>query len=129
MPNFREIDRDPRWHRWLLGIDEFSGRVRQYLLNDAIASGDANRVRSFFKTFEQTVGNTQAPTPATTARAQASSAPSGKIYTLAEIARLYRRRQQGAYDNRESEWQRQEADIFTAQHQGRVLGGTDWHGK
>ena len=36
VPNYREIDRDPRWHRWLLGIDVLSGRVRQQLLNEAI---------------------------------------------------------------------------------------------
>ena len=38
VPNYREIDRDPRWHRWLLGIDVLSGRVRQQLLNEAIAA-------------------------------------------------------------------------------------------
>jgi hypothetical protein len=30
VPNYREIDRNPQWHRWLLGIDELirSGRSR-----------------------------------------------------------------------------------------------------
>ena len=39
VPNYREIDRDPRWHRWLLGVDVLSGRVRQQLLNEAISVG------------------------------------------------------------------------------------------
>src|SRR5262245_45589499 len=39
VPNFREIDRDPRWHRWLLGIDPLTSKPRQTLLNDAIAKG------------------------------------------------------------------------------------------
>ena len=51
MPNYREIDRDPRWHRWLLGIDVLSGRVRQQLLNEAISAAAAPRVISFFRGF------------------------------------------------------------------------------
>ena len=51
VPNYREIDRDPRWHRWLLGIDVLSGRVRQQLLNEAISSASAPRVISFFRGF------------------------------------------------------------------------------
>ena len=51
VPNYREIDRDPRWHRWLLGIDMLSGRVRQTLLDEAIASADAPRAISFFRGF------------------------------------------------------------------------------
>ena len=51
VPNYREIDRDPRWHRWLLGIDVLSGRVRQQLLNEAISAAAAPRVISFFRGF------------------------------------------------------------------------------
>ena len=53
VPNYREIDRDPRWHRWLLGVDVLSGRVRQQLLNEAISSAAAPRVISFFRGFQQ----------------------------------------------------------------------------
>jgi hypothetical protein len=49
VPSFREIDSDPSWHQWLLGVDTYSGRVRQILLNDAIAAGDAARVIQFFR--------------------------------------------------------------------------------
>jgi hypothetical protein len=45
VPDYQTIDRDPRWHRWLLGIDSLSGRVRQTLLNEAIAAGDPHRVK------------------------------------------------------------------------------------
>src|SRR6478752_6622152 len=41
LPNYREIDRDPRWHRWLLSVDPLSGCTRQQLLNQAVASTDA----------------------------------------------------------------------------------------
>ena len=52
VPNFREIDQDPRWHAWLSSRDSLSGQVRQTLLNDAIASGSVHRVVSFFKQFQ-----------------------------------------------------------------------------
>jgi hypothetical protein len=90
VPNYQEIDRDPRWHRWLLGIDTLSGRVRQHLLNDAIASGDANRVYSFFKGFEREAGGalSAGPGPALSTHA------SGNRQTLpaAPTRRLYRGR-------------------------------------
>jgi hypothetical protein len=52
VPNYRDYDRDARWHQWLRAIDVMSGRVRQQLLNEAISSGDTNRVVAFFKQFE-----------------------------------------------------------------------------
>ena len=38
VPNYREIDQEPRWHNWLRSVDPLSGRVRQTLLDEAIAS-------------------------------------------------------------------------------------------
>jgi CHAD domain-containing protein len=57
VPNYREIDQDPRWHNWLRSVDPLSGRVRQTLLDEASASAtphltivraiDVQRARSF----------------------------------------------------------------------------------
>src|SRR4051794_8833899 len=38
IPNYREVDSDPRWHNWLLQTDPLTGVPRQQILNDAIAS-------------------------------------------------------------------------------------------
>ena len=35
VPNYREIDQEPRWHNWLRSVDPLSGRVRQTLLDEA----------------------------------------------------------------------------------------------
>src|SRR5262245_31460585 len=51
VPDFREINNNPRWHNWLRGIDVLSGRVRQSLLNEAVAAANAPRVISFFRSF------------------------------------------------------------------------------
>jgi hypothetical protein len=119
IPNYQEIDRDPRWHRWLLEFDPLSGCVRQQLLNDSVAAGDFARVRAFFNGFllqhaghAEHAGTGQRIRPA-----------HGKpIYSRQQIAQLYEQHRRGAYAGREVEWARQEADIFAAQREGRVQG-------
>jgi hypothetical protein len=152
VPNYREIDRNPRWHDWLVGIDVFSGRVRQQLLNEAIASANAPRVISFFRGFlqeEVATGHSEpapfshqaapprepaiplsslaAPGRARPASGGETSMPSQKpIYTIAEIRAkskaLYEARRRGAYVGREAQFAREEAELYVAQQEGRVKG-------
>ena len=131
VPNYRDIDRDPAWHDWLRSSDPLSSQPRQFLLNDAIAQGDAPRVIAFFKGFERA---SQAAPPAPQHRAAASRAstrpsPSGTIYTRAQISKLYDQHRRGAYVGREAEWDRLEFDIIRAGAEGRIAGGVDLHGK
>jgi hypothetical protein len=146
IPNFRDIDRDPRWHRWLLGIDMLSGRVRQTLLDEAISAADAPRAISFFRGFlneefatghiEPAYSSQQAAPPREAAVPLASLAapgrarpatggdfgglPESRLYTRAQISQLYTAHRKGAYVGREAEWNRQEADIIAAGREGRV---------
>ena len=117
IPNYREIDRDPRWRQFLRGTDPYTGQPFQSLLNIAIVDGDADRVAAIFRGFMNQAGGTQ----------QASSTAPGRrsgkpIYTRETIGQLYEAHRKGAYVGREAEWQRQEADIFAAQREGRVQG-------
>jgi hypothetical protein len=146
VPNYREIDRDPRWHRWLLGIDVLSGRVRQQLLNEAISAAQAPRVISFFRGFLNEEAATGHNEPGPTSRqpaapreaaldlssiaapgrarpatgGDASLPPDKPIYTRAQIAQLYSLHRKQAYVGREAEWSRQEADIIAAGREGRI---------
>jgi hypothetical protein len=146
VPNYRDIDRDPRWHRWLLGIDVLSGRVRQQLLNEAISSAQAPRVISFFRGFlnEEAATGHNEPAPsfhqaapprepainlaslAVPGRARpatggdAALPPERPIYTRAQIRQLYEQHRKGAYVGREAEWARQDADIIAAGREGRI---------
>jgi hypothetical protein len=118
VPNFREIDRDPEWHRYLLGVDALSGRIRQVLLNDAIAAGDASRVIQFFRQYQnsdETTGQTHGQT-----RQRRAGAPSGnaQVYTNDMIRDLYSRHRKGELTG--DRWQAIEADIFRAQAEGRL---------
>jgi len=105
----------------LLSVDPLSGRVRQDLLNDAIAHSDAARVISFFRGFmKQQRAAEQAPArgrPAASGSAAASSKP---FYTHAQIRSLYEQHRRGAHAGRQVECARQEQDIFDAQREGRV---------
>jgi hypothetical protein len=132
LPNYQEIDRDPRWHRFLLEIDPYTGRPRQVLLNDAVASGSAERVVAFFRGFLREVGDIQSPTSAraVSGRARPAASSSEKsVYTRTQIAKLYEQHRRGAYSGREQEWARLEYDIYRASAEGRVLNPVDVHGK
>jgi hypothetical protein len=114
VPDFRDIDVNPRWHRFLVEVDPFTGRVRQALLNEAVKSGEARRVIAFFQKFlhEQQAAD-QASSPGRPRRA-----PEKRTYTRAEIGQLYEQHRKGA----EAEWARLESDIFAAQHENRIQG-------
>jgi hypothetical protein len=125
IPSYREVDRDPQWHRWLLGIDTYTGQPRQALLNIAIMDGSASRVVALFRGFQAEAGVDSAQPSST--RGHRSSGR--QIYTRDQIKQLYRAHQQGAYAGREQEWARQEADIIRASGEGRIVGGVDVAGK
>ena len=128
VPNYQEIDRDPRWHRWLLGTDAYTGRPRQQLLNDAIALTDAGRIAAFFRGFQQEAGGTQsyASAGSTFGRPRAANGPT---YSRDQITKLYGQHRRGAYVGREAEWARLEHDIIRAGAEGRVLNPVDIAGK
>jgi hypothetical protein len=126
VPNFREVDRDPRWLSWLAGVDPLTGRARQVLLNDAIASTDASRVAAFFRKFQQEAGSTQQASAPGRARSTSSGKP---IYTRDQITKLYDQHRRGAYVGREAEWARLEVDIIRAGAEGRILNPVDVAGK
>src|SRR5262245_64549504 len=56
VPNWQQVNSDPRWLAWLNSPDSYSGHLRQHLLNDAVAKGDAGRVISIFRGFLKEAG-------------------------------------------------------------------------
>jgi hypothetical protein len=118
VPNYLAVDSDPAWHRWLLGVDAMTGRVRQALLDQAIRDGSANRVAAFFRQFAQS--NQSGTSPSGAAPRRARQATEKPVYTRDLIAKLYDQHRRGAYAGREDEWNRIERDLFEAQTQGRI---------
>jgi hypothetical protein len=146
VPNYRDIDQDPRWHDWLRLPDMLSGRIRQTLLNEAIAAANAPRVISFFRGFlneEAATGHREpavTPSPAAPPREPviplASLAAPGRVrpagggdsslppekpfYTRAQISQNYRDKQRGLWAGRDAEWNQLERDMIQAPLEGRV---------
>jgi hypothetical protein len=118
VPNYREIDRDPRWHTWLLGIDPLSGKIRQQVLNDAIAAGSAPRVVAFFRGFEQEQGGTGHRAAGRSTARDRSAAQSKPFYTRANIKQNYELHQKGAF------WQRGRMESARTRHDCRPARGT-----
>jgi hypothetical protein len=119
IPNYRDVDRSPGWHQFLRTVDPLSGRIRQVLLNDAIQQADAPRVISFFRSYLREGGGPADHQAPGQPRQSHGSAPSGRTYSRAEIGRLYEQHRKGLLTG--EAWARQEADIFSAQRDGRVV--------
>ena len=146
MPTWREINTNPRFVEWLRLPDLYSGRIRQQLLNEAVQAANAPRVLAFFQGFvadELATGqvgpasqtqplspapnapaiplvNLAAPGAARPATGNTQVPAEKPIYTHSQISQFYTRVRQGYYTGRDADKQRDEADIFAAQREGRI---------
>jgi hypothetical protein len=128
LPNWRDIDSSPGWRQWLAQPDPLSGIERQRLLNDAIQRGHSSRVLGFFNGFLQENTGHYDSGYEQSQRARRRVAASGQPgFTREQIAKMYRLRQQGYYDDQQ--WARLEAQIIAAGREGRIAGGLDLNGK
>lgn len=138
--NWREINGHADFLAWLENVDPYSGQKKLDMLRQAFESNNTSRVMSFFKGFlNENAAYTPTPTPSTAEpqvnldtlvapgrateggenRAQ-EGAPSGRIWTGANIAEFYRDVNRGVYRNNPAGQQQTEADIFLAQSEGRI---------
>ncbi len=145
VPQWREINHNPRFVQWLRLPDIYSGEIRQSMLNRAFQAAQAPRVAAFFKGFvndEVATGQMAPPTDPRAAPAPRvaavsletlaapgrarpatgdSQVPLDKpIYSRNQIADFYTLVRQGKYNGRDQDKQRDEAAIFAAQREGRV---------
>jgi hypothetical protein len=135
VPDWRTINIDPEWLRWLGEYDPILGSTRQAALNTAYNNFDAVRTVAFLKSWLAT--RTPAPrqltpqeelarqvTPRTTvATPQSPSAPEPtdtRIWTQAEIAATYTAKLQGKYRGLDAEWAAVVKQIDAAVAEGRV---------
>jgi len=114
VPNYREIDRDPRWLEWLTRPDPLSGYPRQRLLDDAIVQGNAARVIAFFRGFQREAAaghHEQRP----------QQAAGGKpVYLHSQIKELAAQRRRGQIDD--ATWAAWQKELVTVAKEGRVFG-------
>lgn len=147
LPEWRQININEEFKRWLDLPDPYSGVTRSQLANEAYQANDARRVLSFFNGFISEMAATS-PAPGSVAppaaakpqhgptledfaapgRARTSAGhtqPPGEkpIITTTQIANFYEAKRRGAYAGKEDEANRLEAMIFEAQRERRVMSG------
>jgi hypothetical protein len=147
VPNWEEVNRNPRFIEWLRLRNVYSGAVRQNELKQAFQAHDAPRVIAFFKGFINDEVATGQLAPASQSQAAAPLAPRvaaldlaaltapGKarpatgdtqlpaekpIFTRNQISRFYSQAGRAAYVGRDADRKNDEQEIFAAQREGRV---------
>jgi hypothetical protein len=144
IPNWREINTDPRFVQYLRLRDVYSGEVRGRLLRAAFAAADAPRILAFFNGFlreEQATGQRPAPQPLPAANTAPRVAavpletlaapgvrpatdlqqPADKpIFTHRQIAEFYSHQGRARYVGRDEDRRKDELEIFAAQREGRI---------
>ncbi len=144
VPNWKQLDTDDGFINWLDQKDPFSGRVRGEMLNEAYRAHDAPRVVAFFKSYLNEHAAVTPPASGAPAASQDASpqqrledmvvpgapkagaagaqdgANNKRIWSRAEISKFYHDKQQGLYRGDPAKAKAIEADIFSAQREGRI---------
>lgn len=140
LPEYAQIDNDPRFGEWLQQADPISGIKRAVLYQKAgMEDFDAARVERIMRQFVAELGlklrsdvdkGVAAPAAAVDPRAAQAAPPRGvsapaapaaaqkKVWTKAEVADFYNKSMRGKYSPEEAK--RIEAEIFEAQREGRI---------
>ena len=132
VPNWREVNRDPRWFDWLNSPEPYSGYRRQDLLNDATAKGDAGRVIVIFKGFIAAAGGqpAQPAQPGQPVRWAMPNYPpaqsSGRQISRDQILQMASLRRKGQIND--ADWARWERELFAAGRERRIRGALDADG-
>lgn len=131
LPGWREQNNDPLFHDWLGGLDEFSGVVRQELLETSFNNSDYERVKRIFDRYKSDSAQSAPPlSPETKPRQQRiipetsgeEAASDVRTYSKSDIDSFYADVRKGKYRGKESDGEAIERDIFKAQKEGRVIG-------
>lgn len=130
-PDWEKINESQQFLTWLSEVDTFTGARRQALLNQAFAAKDATRTLAFFKAFKQTqngagatpnkpsVDTASLVSPETGASgAPASNSKRGKIWSQAEVEKVYDDRVRGKITPQR--FNDLEKEIMAAVSEGRI---------
>lgn len=128
VPNWEQINADPKWLEWLAKVDQVYGQSKQQALDAAYSALDAQRTIGIFKAFLEAQPK---PRPADSLATQVAPATSGapptaqaapvkRIIGQQEIQQFYHDVRRGLYTTRQAEMQRRENEINEALAEGRV---------
>lgn len=133
VPDFQQLDSDPRWISWLDGVDPVLRGPRRTIALQAYQSGDAEAVAYYVDLFKQTL-STEEPVKSATqnkelerqiqpTRNASNATPTsqkGRTYTTSDIQRMFQKAAKLGGAGKLDEAKKLEAEIDAAYMQGRV---------
>lgn len=126
IPDWETRNKYPGWLKWLAGIDQFTGKKRQDLLDAAHAALDAQRVINFFNAYGEFKASNKQPTLDANIADLADAGGSGgggelpkRKWKPSEIREFYEKRSKGQVNDKD--FAETQADILAAQTEGRIL--------
>lgn len=133
VPDFDQINADPRWIDWLEEVDPILRGPRKSIAQGAFNSGDAEAVAHYVSLFKKTV---EAPTPPVedpvkrelnnqiqprrNSTASAPTSKAGRVYSPADVEGIFIRIAQMHARGQLDEARKLEAEIDAAYTEGRV---------
>jgi hypothetical protein len=131
VPDFEAVNADPKWIAWLNEVDPLLRAPRSSVAQQAFNRGDAEGVAHYVAMFKQTVAPVEQKADKTEELERqlqpnrgATSAPptsqKGKVYTNADIEKMFRKATDLGIKGRSDEAKKLEAEIDAAFTEGRV---------
>lgn len=131
VPDFETVNADPKWIAWLNEVDPLLRAPRATVAQQAFNRGDAEGVAHYVAMFKKSIAPVEPTADKTTElelqiqpnRSATSTPPTsqkGKIYTNAEIEKMFRKATDLGVKGRVDEAKKLEAEIDAAFMEGRV---------
>ncbi len=131
VPDFETVNADPKWIAWLNEVDPLLRAPRATVAQQAFNRGDAEGVAHYVAMFKKSVAPVEPTADKTTElelqiqpnRSATSTPPAsqkGKIYTNADIEKMFRKATDLGVKGRVEEAKKLEAEIDAAFMEGRV---------
>lgn len=130
VPDFPQINADPKWVAWLDEFDPLIRAPRRSVAQQAFNTGDAEGVAHYVKLFKETLSEPTVDTrqaevqrqvqPTRSATSQTPVSQKGKMYTTRDVEKMFQKITQLNVSQKYDEAKKLEAEIDAAYMEGRV---------
>jgi len=131
VPDFEAVNADPKWIAWLNEVDPLLRAPRSSVAQQAFNRGDAEGVAHYVAMFKQTVAPAEQKADKTEelerqlqpnrgATSAPTASPKGKVYTNADIEKMFRKAADLGTKGQTDAAKKLEAEIDAAYMEGRV---------
>lgn len=133
VPEWRKINNDPKFKKWLGETDRYTGASKLDLLRGAFYNRNLNSTKAFFDDFTGNASGMRMErherrsedtfddiAPPTSGGAPVTGKPKGRYVTREEINQFYKDRAAGTWRGTEEEAKKMEANFFNAVKENRI---------